>query len=383
MRMGALTYRGAAQLFVALLLYGFANAQSLPHPASAAAGFSAEAASLEAIYTVSDLLVDEKAETSALARDTALGVARRNAYARLLRRLVLPEDQALAPELSEDQLSDLISGIEVAGEKTSNQRYLARLTIRFAPEAVRSMLRDAGARFSETSAAPILLLPVFESGGSRILWEQLNPWRDALGAAIAEEGAGIDRLSPLYLPHGDFQDFSAISADQAVAAEPARVSAFLDRYGAHQVLIAHATPSPGTLGVSLSWRGVPPEISRVERFATQGDETTELLLARAARSLVREMQESWKRETALDFSQNATVLVLAPLISIDDWLSLRKQLAAVPMIRQIDLQMLSAGEAQLMLHYLGTPENLQSALLKHNLILLPAGAGWVLSKQLK
>ena len=358
---------------------GYAQTAPVSEPAPVA--FSPQAASVEQIYTIADLSVDEQAETSAQARDTALGVARRLAFSRLARRLVLSEDMPRLPTLNDAQLLDIIAGIEVSGEKTRNRRYIARLTIRFAADQVRQLLTTAGIKFSETSTAPIVLLPVFESVGGRVLWEPLNPWRDALGAALAAEGGGTDRLLPLYLPQGDFQDFTAISAEQAITADPTRIGAIAARYGVKDVIVAHAVMSAAAIDINWRRYGAAGETASIDRFEITAGETPESAMARAASAIIRTTQENWKRETALDFNENASALVSAQLSSLPDWLAMQKLLGAVPMIRRVDVRELSVNQAQLTLHYLGTPEKLQAALLKQALILEPAENGWTLRKQ--
>jgi len=358
---------------------GYAQTAPVSEPVPVA--FSPQAASVEQIYTIADLSVDEQAETSAQARDTALGVARRLAFSRLARRLVLSEDMPRLPTLNDAQLLDIIAGIEVSGEKTRNRRYIARLTIRFAADQVRQLLTTAGIKFSETSTAPIVLLPVFESVGGRVLWEPLNPWRDALGAALTAEGVGTDRLLPLYLPQGDFQDFTAISAEQAITADPTRIGAIAARYGVKDVIVAHAVMSAAAIDINWRRYGAAGETASIDRFEITAGETPESAMARAASAIIRTTQENWKRETALDFNENASVLVSAQLPSLPDWLAMQKLLGAVPMIRQVDVRELSVNQAQLILHILGTPEKLQAALLKQALILEPAENGWTLRKQ--
>lgn len=360
-----------------LIMLRSAQAQVAPAPSSAPV-------TIEMIYSVSGIAADQKGDTPAGARDAAMAFARRAAFARLLRRLTLPDDQARLPSLSDNQLSDLIAGIEVADEKTGAKRYMARITVRFDPGEVRALMRRSSVRFSETAAAPVLLLPVFESGGALMLWEAPNPWRDALAAAISEAGAGDDRLWPMLIPAGDDQDQSAINADQALAAAPAPIAAFLARYGASGALIAHGRMLADGIEVNLRQYGPVAgtvEVLRTERFETQAGEAVELAMTRAARVLVDDLQENWKIATALDFDQSAALQVLAPIGSLADWLGLRSLLASEPMIRRIDVRTLSVQEAQLVLQYLGTPEKLQSALLARNLVLSQADGNWVLRKQ--
>lgn len=373
-----------AALACLVMLRSAPDAQAQVAPAAVPSAASSAPMTIEMIYTVSGIAVDQQGDTPPGARDAAIAMARRAGFARLLRRLSLPDDQGRLPPLSDNQLSDLIAGIEVADEKTGAKRYLARITVRFDPDEIRTLMRRSEIRFSETAAAPVLLLPVFDLGNARLLWDAPNPWRDALAAAISETGAADDRLWPMFMPAGDDQDIAVITAGQALAAAPGPVAALLARYGAGGALIIHGRMQADAIEVNLRRYSLDTAVDeplRTERFDAQPGEAVELLMARAARVLLDDLQENWKIATALDFNQSAALPVSVPIGSLADWLSLRSLLAREPMIRQIDVRTLSVQEAQLVLQYLGTPEKLQSALLARNLVLGQAGGNWVLRKQ--
>ncbi len=376
--------RGAAEKLLAavfltlvFLAADTAFAQTVP---GVARGF----ATLEEIYTVRNIAVDEKADTAAAARDIALQAARRIAFSRLTRRIVLPQDLMRLTSPADDALANLITDFEVADEKSRGQRYLARLTLRFDPDKVRALLRQSNIRSSETSTKSMLIIPVYDGPAGRLLWEA-NAWRDALYAAVTNAGAADDRLAPLLLPLGDFEDVSAVSADQAVTGDLQRLGVAMRRYRAGGILLMHAvqSPSPGAMGglafdITLRRLGAAEENTRIERFEGGPGEAAEPVLRRAALMLVRGIEEAWLMETALDFSQQTSLDVSAQLASLPDWLSIQKRLTDTPMIQRIDPRALSVTGAQINLHFLGTPEKLASALSQHGLTLTQDTGQWQL-----
>lgn len=376
--------KGAAKklltaVFLALVFLApdAAPAQTVP---SIAPGF----ATLEEIYTVRNIAVDETADTASAARDIALSAARHTAFSRLTRRIVLPQDLMRVASPTDDALTNLITDFEVADEKSRGQRYLARLTMRFDPEKVRALFRQSNIRHSETSAKSMLILPVYDDPAGRLLWEA-NAWRDALRAAVANAGAADDRLSPLLLPLGDVEDVSAVSADQAAAGDMQRLRSIAQRYKADGVLLMHAVQSSGqgatgglAFDVTLRHLGAGQETVRIERFEGAPGEATQQILQRAALMLVRGIQEEWLVESALDFSQQASLEVSAQLTSLPEWLAIQKRLTDTPMIQRVDLRALSVTGAQVILHFLGTPEKLASALSQHGLTLSQEAGQWQL-----
>lgn len=371
---------GAAKSLLAALVWVLTFLASAPVSAQSVPEFS----NPEEVYTVRNVAVDEKDSTASAAREIALRAARRMAFSRLTRRIVLPQDLARLPLPSDDALANLVTDFEVAGEKTSAKRYMASLTLRFDPDNVRALLRRGNARHSETGAEAVLVLPVYDGQLGRLLWEA-NGWRDGLGAAITQTGAADDRLAPLVLPLGDFEDVSAVNADQAVAGDRQRLDVVVKRYGAADILLIHAIESqiPGAgsgtaIDVTLRRPGTPEENLQIERFEAGAGETPDLLLRRAAMSLVRGIEEAWLMETALDYALPASLEVMAPLGALQDWLGVQRRLRETPMIQRVDLMALSVRGAQVNLHYLGTQEKLAAALSQHGLALTQEAGRWQL-----
>ena len=126
----------------------------------------------------------------------------------------------------------MVQDFSVAGERTSSVRYLADLTFRFRPSAVRSYLQQQGVAFAETRSKPVLVVPIYGAAGQAVLWEEPNPWRATWATREPDDG-----LVPLSVPLGDLNDVSSIDAEQALDGDRARLSALARRYGAEDVLI--------------------------------------------------------------------------------------------------------------------------------------------------
>src|SRR3546814_6000895 len=73
----------------------------------------------------------------------------------------------------------MVLGFEVADERSSAVRWIANLTVAYDPAAVRSRLRTVGAPYAETRSLPVLVIPIYETGGDVNLWRDPNPWRAA------------------------------------------------------------------------------------------------------------------------------------------------------------------------------------------------------------
>jgi hypothetical protein len=337
------------------------------------------------VFAVRAVEVDATADTAAKARDDALAAGQMTALRRLIARLTLKSDGAKLPPFGANAVSDLVKDFEVANEKTSAVRYLASLTVRFKPDAVRGLLRQHGVGFAETRSKPLLVLPVFEITGALSLWDDPNPWRQAWGQIPPSDG-----LVPLVQAKGDLRDVAAIGAEQAVRGNNQRLAAITKRYGAADVLIARAgmrypdkAPSEGAQGtwlqISLSRFGTASlEHTRIEAFYPQPGESKEALFQRAARVIAGQVEENWKRNNRLRFDTGDELTVEVPLESLAEWLKIKGKLETVAFIRRSDLIYLTPKTAWLRLNFIGDEEQLRLALIQSDLELKRGATSLVL-----
>ena len=85
---------------------------------------------------------------------------------------------------------------------------------------------------AETVSKLVMVLPVFQSAGALILWDDPNPWRDAWASRPKKQG-----LVPTLLPLGDLADMASIGAEQAMDGDRQRLNAIAGRYGASDTLV--------------------------------------------------------------------------------------------------------------------------------------------------
>ena len=116
----------------------------------------------------------------------------------------------------------------------------------------------------------------------------------------------------------------------------------------------------------------------VFQFDAEMQREPSLLTMRAARALVRQLDEGWKRDTWLDFAQQFELVVTAPLTSLSHWQTLRSRLEDVSRIRGIAMRAMSVQYATIKVTYLGTVQQLQTALAQRGLELLDHEGYWLL-----
>lgn len=329
-------------------------------------------------FVVSGIGVDVRAANAAAAREQALVEGEQQGFDRLLARLVPSGQQGRLPKLSPAELDALVSDVGIEQERASTVRYIATLSVRFKPEAVRGFLRTRGVPYAEARRGAVVVLPVFIEDGATILWNEPNPWRQ-VWARRRNEG-----LVSFVVPLGELQDVTAVSAEQAVAGDAQALAAIGRRYGASDVLVAEASARQASGALSLNVRlrgsgpGVPvPDPASFSMTARDG-ENLEGLVARAVDSVVQAVGDTYKSQNLLLFDRPASLAAVVPLGGLEDWLTVRGRLDRVPQVRSYRVVSLNRTGAALMLDFVGDQQQLQGVLLRGGIDLAWVDGQWLM-----
>ncbi|MEQ8286841.1 DUF2066 domain-containing protein [Thalassospira sp.] len=328
------------------------------------------------IFTVSGVHVDESAETAAAAREKALEIGQRRAFEEVVARLTLPEDRAGLALPDTIEITNMVRDFGVSDEKTSSVRYIADMTVRFKDDELRRYLRFRDISFAELQSKPVMIVPVYRTSGYVTLWDDPNPWREVWSRNIATSG-----LVPIKAPIGDLTDIGTVSAEQAENGAMDQLSMLAKRYGADVAVVASAEisgPTGGeTVNVSVT-RYDPngaPQVFGVQE-STLPDETLEEALVRAAKSVQDQLADGWKRANLINYSTGASLMVFIPITGLQDWAKIEDKLVGLPVVRNSRVVAMSRREVQLSLEFVGSTDQLQTALNQQNLNLSRMGELW-------
>ena len=332
------------------------------------------------IYTVGGVKVDMTAETAAAAREQAIVGGHILAFKRLVARLVPERQQGTLPALAQSAIVPMVVSFEIESEKRSSVRYLGSLKFRFQRSRVRQFLKTNGVEFAETRSKPVLLLPVYDSAGAKLLWDDPNPWLLAWQAVPPSDG-----LVPIRLPAGDLADIRDISAEQAVAGNAAQLAIVAERYGVGSVLVAEAsvTVAAGTWARALTvatryFGGTSDGRTAVRSFAFSQDETAASIVGRAAQQVAVEVEEDWKEENLIRFENQNSLVARLRLTGLRQWVEVRRKLEGISFLRRWQLVAMTRRNVSVRLNYYGDPEQLRIALAQRDLILEQGAVDWLL-----
>ncbi len=162
--------------------------------------------------------VDTRGDTSEEAREAGWDEAARLAW-----------EKIDGPSLPDAQISELVSAIVIEREQLGPRRYIARLGVVF--DRARAS-RYLGTEGQGRRSAPMLVIPVTASAGTRLVYEQRNPWQ----RAWAEFQPGTSLIAYVR-PSGAGGDSLLITAGQTGRRSRTWWRNVLDQFGAADVLV--------------------------------------------------------------------------------------------------------------------------------------------------
>lgn len=242
-------WAGSAALALALLGGGYA----LVAQVAGERGIAPTAASAD--IEVTGISVDVKGKSAEDARANGWREAQRKAWEKLK-----------GPKISDSQLEGLVSAIVIEKERLGPRRYIATLGVVFDRQRAGAYLGGAA---QQTRSAPLLVVPVVESGGAYITFEQRNPWQ----RAWAEFNPGQSRIDYVRLS-GAGGDSLLVNFGQAGRRSRAWWRSTLDQYGATDVVMAfarldHQFPGGPVSGTFTARYG--PDNRPLETFTLKAD----------------------------------------------------------------------------------------------------------------
>jgi len=333
-------------------------------------------------YAVIGVAVDETAADAAAARDAALAQGQRAAWRTLVERLVAPDQAAALLALDDARIGTLVQSFEVIDEKIGPDRYIAHLTFNFNEALVRQTFRELGAIRTVETSPPVLVLPVLDQGGERLLFELENGWRDAWQRVAAGSG-----LVPVVVPVGDLEDIAAIDAARAVAGDAGALARLAGRYGTGSVAVVEAhVPAdgtvPATLGVDVTMhRSITAEVSSAGFGLAEGTEPTlDDLYAAAAQGVVDRLEAAWRADNIVDTGTETAMRLEVPVGAVGDWVDTTRRMAGVGAIRRTEIAAMSAKAVSLVVHYVGDEAQFGAALGAAGLALQREADVWVLRR---
>jgi hypothetical protein len=321
------------------------------------------------VYAVSGVYVDETAADAATAQAAAFAAAQRIGYERLVRRLTVPEQLGARggaiPQLDAAAIERLVLSVDVDEQRRSGTRYIGRLTVRFDPASVRTLLQQNSLTVVDTRTAPVLVAPATAAGTTpetAVLWRQV--W--------AQGGFG-DELVPLTV------------APEALQGPPAWDAAapFAQSAGAASTLYATlrvqgSTATAALIEVNANARRDRGEVAA--RINGADEAALRAALASLAEQASARLQNEWKASVAVGGGQRARVSASAIYQNQRQWEQIKDGLegAAQTLISEIRIEAVGRDGALVSFSFVGDRTQLVAELSRRGVNLQETAQGPVL-----
>jgi len=316
------------------------------------------------VYAVGGVHVDETAANAAAAQEAAFNAAQRQAFERLVRRLTVPDELSRMglPAADDAMLQRLVLSVDIEEENRSSTRYIGRLTVRFDPSSVRTLLRSYQLAIVDTRTSPILVAPVVAHGAP--------PETAALWRGVWALGGYGDELAPLAVAPEALQgapDWQAAAPYAQAAAAASALYATLRVQG--------ATATAALVEVDGSARRDRGEVTA----RINGSDVRAALASLAEQANLR-IQNEWKSRVAVAGGQRARISASALYTDQDQWERIKAGLesAAQTLISEIRIEAVGREGALVSFSFVGDSSQLAAELERRGIRLEQTAAGPVL-----
>jgi len=325
-------------------------------------------AAAENNFEIPNVHVDASGPSATEARIKAIASGRPTAWSILFRRLTRQQDWGRQPVLDDATLQKVVIGYLPLKERRSTTRYVADVTYTFNPEAVARILQGAGIPYTAASAKRVLLIPMAPGYTRGSMWTSVfaNP-RFAVSPV------------PFALPVGDAPDMSALGGLNFDTASWENVAGVAARFHATEAVLIRATQAGNKLQIALKrvGAGEMPLKSNLEVPILQGAPST---YPSAADAAVRALDDMWKNQKAVDFSQHGKLVVDVRIDSLAQFATLENTLTGIPNVHGVSVAAIDIGQSRLTVFYIGTTDQLRDAMAQAGLTLTNRAGVWQLSQ---
>ena len=340
-------------------LAGIAALAALAFCALAPAPASAQAPR-GSVYTVSGVRVDAPAQQQAFAQ------GRQSGFERLVQRITLPDELARIgmPRPDAAALERLVLSLDVEDERRSGARYIGRVSLRFDPNGVRNLLRQAGLAIADQRGAAILVVP---------LWTNVPAATGDAWRAAWEQGGFGDELVPLITAPR-----TLVGAPNWVNASPHAQTAGAARALYLDLRVNGANASAAMVEVGAN--GLRRDRGQVQARINAGDQGLATALQSLAEQASARLQNEWKTTLATGSGQRARVSASALYANQAEWQRIKAGLeaAAATMISEIRIEAVARQGALVSFSFVGDRTALAAELRRHGVVLDETQTGPVL-----
>ena len=129
-------------------------------------------------------------------------------------------------------IKNFVVGYQIKNEIQTISTYNAEFLVMFDKKLLKEWLSNKNIYVKEKNTPAILILPIFNNAGKKVLWDDPNLW-----GSLWQKKSLENNFIPLIFAHGDAEDLISLSYDDLFSFNLIKITNFAARYKMSYVFI--------------------------------------------------------------------------------------------------------------------------------------------------
>lgn len=323
-----------------------------------------------------EVSVHEKGTDATEARMKALTSAEKRAFEKLITERMGKKAGEYLKATPPEAVSQMVQGYEIVEESMTPNSYKGVIKVRFSDAALAKLPRLQGKgevvapALHPMDSNATLVIPVWRDAGGALIWESVNPWRDAVSRAALQS-----HKNRWLTATGDPADLVYLDSASFAQAGFTQLAPLAERYGAGKILMVVAQEGPGAIEATLRHLSAAGEQKETLQLATTAavTATQEEKMQMAAEELFlgehpAALTAAQKKEIAKEIPQLQEINLILSLKLARDWAEMQHRLLMIPGVEGLQVVQADWQRLRAKLFYRGKPEVLGEDLARAGLI---------------
>ncbi|GDX35937.1 hypothetical protein LBMAG18_04480 [Alphaproteobacteria bacterium] len=321
------------------------------------------------LYLVENIPTKVKGKSPAQARNMAVASARRDGFLILLTRLQL--NLAIADEINDEEISDMVSSEQIQDEKIAGNVYSANFNITFAKNFVDHILKQKSQQLKDQgnesafknseNKETALIIAGINQNKRIILWEQDNLWRYALNRSL-----GKKNKKNFVVGQSDVDNIAIVNSENITNIKYGDLEQMLAKYNANSaytiILNYDNIENKITLDVNYMRKMQNKQIRL--SFVNVDRLNFEQLLDTVAQKTIEYLSTA---QIANDKNLNNNFIRLGIYLNdLDSWINFKKQIENANFINQLNIESIARDYAVISVNYNDGNNKIEDNLAKIN-----------------
>lgn len=319
---------------------------------------------LEALFTISNIAVDETAANASIARSQAISTAESIAFDKLKSKLVALSDLHLLSNTDFINIVNLVRGIEVSEERAFANRYIAKINVTFSPDAVIKIFTQAGASFILNAGSELCVAHGHKQGLVTRLWEADNRAKQ-----VWQDIDLINKLRSYKIAQGTLKQRMVLDANSVELGGFEAAKTFAKGCGtrAGLIIFSHAIPdlvNGGTILAYKYWISDMLIANEGTLYAPQDQGSTgiDAQLETLVASIIEISDESWRQKSMVKGDEKSEITLLLHTDQIKALVEAQKKLTDLSLVSNVSVIRISIPFSQILVSFTGSRDQFLQAI---------------------